>query len=117
MTPQERSKANHRKHKELWNWCAETGKLKEDYSTLEEDMFYWDYCYACKEAEARQKRMDFKCDCCPIQWANGGQCWKKGSEFDNWADAETTEERKYWAKKIANKRWREPEDIDGTNNL
>lgn len=111
MTPEERSEENHRKHKEVWNWCAETGRRKSECPVFNrEDMLFWDWCYACLEADARQKRIDFECEHCPIKWAGGGQCSDKGAEYDNWEEAQTIEERKYWAKKIANKRWSKPEE-------
>ena len=113
MTREEESRENHRKHKEVWDWCGETGKDKSEHPMWENEMAFF-YCFACEEAISRVGvdfpffTFDARCEYCPIKWRGGGMCDGKMGEFDLWCEAKTIKERKYWAKKIANKRWSNP---------
>ena len=102
---------NHEGHVKLWDELARTGS--DDKETAF-DTFFPDApdvarayaCFACQESSDR----DSISDCikgCPIQWASPNGCCRDGSEYKQWDEAVTPDERKRLAAIIRDLPWRE----------
>jgi hypothetical protein len=109
-------KSNEELHRELWNWCAETGKGKYAWPgwNYYKDLITNCYCFACEEAEIRSNHGDDSCNSCPILWSDdpdwGNWCAVPNTFYSLWASAlknKDIETAKKYAKLIAEMPWRE----------
>ena len=103
-----------KKHYELWDWCAETGKSKEASpaikalsklgNNLDKAVFeaWRTDCFACGAAVVNGKR---DCAYCPIEWGCRC-CTDKSTLFNKWIQADSIEDRKNYAKQITQLLWR-----------
>ena len=108
---------NHEAHKLLWGSLAKSGSLDKDGTFQKlfpdqdiESAAYQSACFACQEAEDRNKavRGFAECDCCPVEWSSGDcNCMTEGSEYLDWAKAKSAKERKRCAAKIRDLPWKE----------
>lgn len=107
-------------HVELWQWLSEKGSIRKN------DWPGWYYhsiynilndCFACVYASkvAGSEDTDEVCACCPIDWpkiyiANiYGAVPCEKSLYKLWGVAESIDERKIYAKQIAELPWQEKE--------
>jgi len=83
---------------EVWTWCAETGKPKEDwpewdkYGDIDNDCWFCEY----DEQQKKKKRLQSCCGDCPLKIKLGHYCSK--TAFGYWVKVETIEDRKKYTK-------------------
>jgi len=98
-------------HYKLWNELARTGSDDKEttFDTLFPNAPYVASIYACFACQELSDRDDdgYCADTCPIQWGNPEGCCQHGSEYRQWAEAETPAERKRLAAIIRDLPWRE----------
>lgn len=84
---------------ELWTWCMETGKQKEDWPKWDEYGNAMSYCWFCEydnQMRTQCKRNRLTCGYCPFVTSGLGVC--RNTYFENWANAKTPRTRKKYAK-------------------
>jgi hypothetical protein len=103
---------NHEKHIKLWDELAKTGRDDKDvvfYALFPDapDVARRYSCFACQESCDRNGGVVCCEEKCPIQWANPEGCFEKDSEFGQWQEATTPDERKRLAAIIRDLKWKE----------
>lgn len=97
-------------HVALWTWLAETGSPVKLYwpGWLRNGGEYGEQpfdCFACAAAGYTWKHDNaYPSKCvrgCPVKWTDATTCYRNKSEYTRWQRAETTDERKRLAAKIA----------------
>ena len=86
---------------ELWMWCMETGKRKEQWPRWGEFGYIHGHCWFCyydTHTVAGDNRIGGGyCTYCPYR-EKFGHCTKPGNFYDHWDKAETPRTRKKYAK-------------------
>lgn len=88
------------KHREMWEWLAETGAQKHRYFTeckRYDEEIPLNYCYLC-EYDNENDHL-FCGEYCILEW-NGADCMQ--AEYQTWDQSFTSTDRKFWAEKIYN---------------
>ena len=98
----------------MWTIISEEDcSKKEALTIMGYDFFTLPYalCFACKE----DKKYTDDCSHCPITWGVGpyAHCSDKNTAFDNWENAQTPHDRKYYAREMIHlieSTWKEDDD-------
>ncbi len=89
---------------ELWEWCAETGKYKEEWPGWEKYGGGDGYCFLCEYSKEQRKKMKAGsvCGYCPYYKKFNGCLWARPGlplpPFGEWNNARTPKDRKKYAK-------------------
>lgn len=88
-------------HRKMWNWIADE---LEKGNCVEKIDYLISHGYNPSEIKNRCFLCTFcleHCDCCPLQWSETW-CEYEYSEYAEYCESETLDEKSYWARKIAN---------------
>ena len=88
---------------ELWNSLAETGKLKHEWSGWKDNGGEYEAyvrCFAC-EYDGQNEHRFCNIDCILAEVWKVGHCYKTDSPYHDWNRAQTIEDRKKYARIIA----------------
>jgi hypothetical protein len=104
-----KSERLHKKHVELYDWCAKTGKDKFAWPGWEKKAnAAYLFCFACVEAERRGGEQDQDCRC-PITWTDDDRkdqpCGQEDSPYNKFKRSENAQDRKKYAAIIRDLPW------------